>query len=224
MKTQSPEYRMVREFQTRFMDTVNDEPTLPPLGVLQLRAMLHDEEFIEYFRANNIVDVVDGLTDLSYVLHGTAIVCGLEVKGGATCADIGGNIAVLRRLLINPRKPGDDPIGYWSGTVQDFISRAVGGIKSKFVQLGVPYSACFAEVHRSNMTKLWTLDETLAKRPNQGDTVTSTEDFHLSADSKPDHRRVFMVKNSSGKILKPPGYSPANLAAIVATSQAGGDQ
>lgn len=57
-----------------------------------------------------------------------------------------------------------------------------------------------AEVHRSNMTKLWTKEE-WAER----DEATQ---IHAVGPNQ------YVVKNKDGKILKPPGYSPADLSWI----------
>lgn len=61
----------------------------------------------------------------------------------------------------------------------------------------------FAEVHRSNMTKLWTNEEMKAPLPYGYSAVI------LPQDAK--NGRAWLVKTQSGKVLKSPSYSPANL-------------
>lgn len=63
-----------------------------------------------------------------------------------------------------------------------------------------------AEVHRSNMTKLWTSDE-VANAPRPEDSSAKLVE-PWDGDSK------WIVRSREGKILKPPGYSPADLSWI----------
>lgn len=60
-------------------------------------------------------------------------------------------------------------------------------------------AAAFAEVHRSNMTKLWPAHLVDTRPPNT--TATQT-------------RGGWIVKRSDGKVLKPPTYSPPRLGSI----------
>jgi predicted HAD superfamily Cof-like phosphohydrolase len=59
----------------------------------------------------------------------------------------------------------------------------------------------FAEVHRSNMSKLWTAEEIESLPPD------------CRATRVDDQR--FVVKRSDGKVIKSPSYSPANLRPIL---------
>jgi len=61
--------------------------------------------------------------------------------------------------------------------------------------------AAFAEVHRSNMSKLWTAEEIESLPPD------------CRATRVDDQR--FVVKRSDGKVIKSPSYSPANLRPIL---------
>ena len=63
----------------------------------------------------------------------------------------------------------------------------------------------FAEVHRSNMTKLWTAREVAALSLEE---VKTKQIERIGPD---DLERCWLVKNLSGKCLKSPSYSPANL-------------
>jgi predicted HAD superfamily Cof-like phosphohydrolase len=75
----------------------------------------------------------------------------------------------------------------------------------------------FQEVHRSNMSKLWTHDEIQAVR--NGENVTSLGDcsggtfdnrFEVVKTAVESDKR-FIVRRRDGKIIKSPSYSPANL-------------
>jgi predicted HAD superfamily Cof-like phosphohydrolase len=61
--------------------------------------------------------------------------------------------------------------------------------------------AAFAEVHRSNMTKFWTAEEV----------SHSTANLAFSSAGPAKWRAI----NENGKVIKSPGYSPANLGPIV---------
>lgn len=61
----------------------------------------------------------------------------------------------------------------------------------------------FAEVHRSNMTKLWTNEERDAITDKTWTCTHTPEGFESD--------RCWLVKNAAGKVLKSPSYSPANL-------------
>lgn len=61
----------------------------------------------------------------------------------------------------------------------------------------------FAEVHRSNMTKLWTEEER--------DTITDKTWSVTYIPQAVESDRCWLVKNAAGKVLKSPSYSPANL-------------
>lgn len=65
----------------------------------------------------------------------------------------------------------------------------------------------FAEVHRSNMSKLWTQEEI----------DTHCMDGHVADRAQnPDGDRIWLVRRDDGKVIKSPSYSPANLAPILA--------
>ena len=65
----------------------------------------------------------------------------------------------------------------------DALADLVYVVYGAALEWGIPLDACFAEVHRSNMTKVW-----------PDGTVHYRED---------------------GKVLKPPSYSPADIAGIL---------
>lgn len=71
------------------------------------------------------------------------------------------------------------------------------------VACGIDIDKVFEEVHRSNMSKLWTMAELDDK----------LESYIISLDTiVPDRNaRQFVVKNVSGKVIKSPSYSPANI-------------
>lgn len=66
----------------------------------------------------------------------------------------------------------------------------------------------FAEVHRSNMSKFWTTAELEAHYKANG---KAGLDFTMTGCSP----GRFICKDASGKIIKSPSYSPANLGPIL---------
>ena len=139
---------MVREFHCAFLVECPDKPELPGVEVTDLRWRLIDEENAELLEAPTVVEALDAIADLLYVVHGAALAYGFT---------------------------------------------------------GEQVDAAFAEVHRSNMSKLWTDDE-LANAP--ADCI-----------ARPVGDGRFVVTRPDGKVVKSPSYSTARLEAIV-----GGDE
>ena len=101
----------------------------------------------------------------------------------------------------------------WTG-LYDPVATADGLIDLDYVVLGafhafgLPYNSLFQEVHRSNMSKLWTNEEI---------TAVQLHEFNVSMilNEPWDGERMYLVTNSDGKVVKSPSYSPANLAPII---------
>lgn len=64
----------------------------------------------------------------------------------------------------------------------------------------------FAEVHRSNMSKLWSSTEVFLNNQSLLSQNASVTDTKLGS---------YIVKNPQGKVIKSPSYSPAQLKEIV---------
>jgi len=64
----------------------------------------------------------------------------------------------------------------------------------------------FAEVHRSNMSKLWTWEEVSTSKFGHGTTINEIVSHH-------DKR--WLVKRADGKVLKSPSYSRPNFTGII---------
>lgn len=134
----------VDQFMRHFGQHVPQRAIMPPPLVQNLRFRLIDEEAHELAEATNLVEYLDAVGDLLYVVYGAALAAG-------------------------------------------FTARQM--------------DAAVAEIHRSNMSKLWSEDE-LA---------------HVPGDSKaqPTGDGRFIVRRNDGKIIKSPSYSPANLKPIL---------
>lgn len=73
----------IKEFQLAFECNVLPEPTMPAKEIQELRVRLLQEELDELKQANedgDIIEVADAITDILYVLLGTACEYGLIDK------------------------------------------------------------------------------------------------------------------------------------------------
>lgn len=75
---------------------------------------------------------------------------------------------------------------------------AAAGITAEQLEAG------FAEVHRSNMSKMWTVEDVATWLPHE-------HDYRLER-LEPD---LYIVRRADGKVVKSPSYSPANLGKIL---------
>ena len=89
----------------------------------------------------------------------------------------------------------------YADAIVDILYVVLGAAVSAGIS-GEQIEAAFAEVHRSNMSKLWTWKEIVDHMP---------EDY-LFVKVQPD---LFTVRNQAGKFVKPLSYSPPNLAPIL---------
>jgi predicted HAD superfamily Cof-like phosphohydrolase len=89
----------------------------------------------------------------------------------------------------------------YADAIVDIIYVALGAAVSAGIS-GEQLDAMFAEVHRSNMSKLWSKIDI---------------EWHLPEDWPVEHvgNGKYIVKDSFGKIMKPPTYSPANITPIL---------
>jgi predicted HAD superfamily Cof-like phosphohydrolase len=212
---------MVREFHRVFGLTINESLAMPSQADVELRDKLHREEFCEIVMARDLISLADGYADLKYVLLGTAVTFGanphgLHVSQPPEALDIA--LANLHEAAL---------IGN-IGEVERLIGRCLACISNRCQSVNIPLNECFAEVHRSNMTKLWTKIEVLEKFKGQKTSAGPTyfsyryEDGHVvewqdAANSKAnDTTRSYVVKRADGKVIKSPSYEKADLAKVLA--------
>lgn len=134
----------VREFMRRFGQPIPEKIEMPCPLTQNLRYRLIDEEAQELRDATNLIEYLDAVGDLLYVVYGAAIAAG-------------------------------------------FTAQQV--------------EATVYEIHRSNMSKLWSADEI----------------DNIPADCRASHvgEGRYIVRRNDGKIIKSPTYSPANLQPII---------
>ncbi|MBY6272936.1 MAG: hypothetical protein CW346_12075 [Bacillaceae bacterium] len=76
-------FQCVLDFHRRFGAYIGKQPEFPPDEVLALRDRLIQEEFDEYREAvakRDLVKAADSLADLTYVVLGTAVALGIDLR------------------------------------------------------------------------------------------------------------------------------------------------
>lgn len=134
----------VREFMQRFGQPTPEQIKMPCPLTQNLRFRLIDEEAQELRDATNVIEYLDAVGDLLYVVYGAAIAAGFTAQ---------------------------------------------------------QIEATVYEIHRSNMSKLWSADEI--------DSIPVDCRATLVGDGR------YIVRRSDWKIIKSPTYSPANLQPII---------
>lgn len=73
----------VEEFHKAFNIFIAPAPGLPSVETRDLRIDLITEELNELedaFKANDLVETADAIADLLYVVYGTAVSCGIDIR------------------------------------------------------------------------------------------------------------------------------------------------
>lgn len=165
-----------------------------------LRRDLISEEFTEYTIAHDRVEYVDALADLAYVTAGSLLQLGLDVLPYSTDRPV-------------PKQRNDWPL------ITPEVARVTTELnKSKLCKEGLYLALnrllcrlddvarvqgfelldAVQEVHRSNMTKRWTVEPHKDQYPN-------VDHYRECEDGK------YVAYGANGKVIKSPDYSPAKL-------------
>ena len=105
---------------------------------------------------------------------------------------------------FNPFNPSDD-IKPDLITIADGIADSLVVLLGTAAACGIDIEPVFAEVMRSNWTKLWNGDDIPLEFKTNGYTVTLVEE-HPECDIG-----FYLVKDKDGKVIKSPSYSPASI-------------
>jgi predicted HAD superfamily Cof-like phosphohydrolase len=167
----------VTEFMTVFGQDCPSKPTVPDMQTRILRVKLLLEEVLELTEASGL-KIVDSL--------------GFEFS---------------KKLLTD--KDGVQIVEN-SDTKPDLVEIADAIADISYVNYGaasaygIDIEPVEEEVHRSNMTKLFTKEETFELNP----TFYTVKSVNIS-------EKGYLVKNNDGKVQKSPSYTPANIKLII---------
>ena len=176
----------VAEFHKAFGVPVNQTPTIPSFDRLTLRCKLILEEAIKFCNA-----------------------CGVDVR-------ILDNHDVSQRSnlcmeTIEFRK--------FAITKPDLKEIADASTDLKYVtfgadiEFGLNAEPLFDEVHRSNMSKMWSGQE-MIDALKEADYLKFTATKLLPENASLDEK-IYSAKRADGKVIKSPSYSPANIQSVL---------
>lgn len=197
------EQKQVHEFMQAFGQETPDKPTVPSLEVRKLRAKLVIEECLE---------LIDAL-GLSMQLT--------ELPAGY---DGGTQINVRSSTLIEFHE--SKPMSLLE-TADALADLDYVGPKGTAIACGIDMEPIFAEVHRSNMSKMWTTEEVLEFSGTGASLRSFPIDSFVGASNRQGNfkfikknleeksDRCWICLNSDSKVIKSPSYSPANLKPIL---------
>jgi predicted HAD superfamily Cof-like phosphohydrolase len=185
----------VADFHRAVGQLVAESPTLPEQSIRDLRVSLLREELLEFqvaHKTSDLIEMADALADICYIIAGTMVSYGIGPIGDGPHESPydrylphvvqGGGMEQLlndcfEEYLI--AEHGDNLVAIDLALMT--LQTSAFGVAWR---LNIPLNAVFAEVHRSNMTKLL-----------------------------PDGS---VLRRADGKIVKPPHWSPPDIAAILA--------
>jgi predicted HAD superfamily Cof-like phosphohydrolase len=175
-------YMMVNEFHTVFGHPINDAPMMHDEKLKQFRLGLINEEIGELgdaIQKEDAVECLDALCDLAYVTYGAAIALGLSPNSVRLYAHeeyLRGDVEDIKFI---DKDPSFYPfnVGYNGFRMYaQHLSNAKEGrefydrlchiiilIRNVCSDIGVNYEDAFAEVHRSNMSKVCADEESAQK-------------------------------------------------------------
>lgn len=187
-------YESVAEFWDTFMIE-----TGPP--GMQLAKNCINEEWRELMAAREPVDILDALCDLEYVLLGLDVATRKKpnfekTPRFASAMPFPSSLAGEIDKIMNPAQV-DPQTAYYHNRVTAAVVLCAGAIGD----LGIQPLPPFMEVHRSNMTKIWSADEIENVDKNEYNVFPIRGMF----------MKYVVKRKTDGKIIKPASYSPANL-------------
>ncbi len=155
----------VAEFHRVFGQYIADVPAFPDQRIRDLRMRLLQEEYNEFCDAyanNDLVEMADGLADMCYIIAGTCVSYGI-------CPDEPIDYPyeeIIKQVDLFIHKPLNDVLGEVVAKyeireaandleeVKTQLMLLMSAIFGVALHLGLPLKTVFAEVHRSNMSKV----------------------------------------------------------------------
>lgn len=162
MKQPTETIQMVEQFMRAFGQEIPDKPALDNRQLKTMRASLINEELFEYicaWSADDRVGMLDALLDLQYVVDGAVLALGLkhipadtsmwyEGKTQTRCIE---NLSLL--LVWFMFAASDHANAYVAATHLACMGKEIKAL-ARLTKLDAHWDEAFAEVHRSNMSKL----------------------------------------------------------------------
>lgn len=169
------EQGQVKDFMQKYQQQTPEKPAHPAASIRALRVKLLLEEVFELAEAS-----------------------------GVRIEEFDGSQIDLKKIQLHVlnNKDGDkvDLVGVADALADiDYVNLGAA------VAYGIDLEPFQTEVHRSNMTKLWKLEE-----------ISGTPTLDITRVSDSGDGRVCLVKNEDGKVIKSPSYSPADLKSVMA--------
>lgn len=172
----SNQYNKVKEFHQVFGHPVADTKQYDLFGtnkkLVNFRISLINEEANELmtaYQANDLVEFVDALSDILYVVYGAGLVFGMHFDHVQCIQTVvtHTNKSILqdtnlRDSLYKSDSLYENGLKLYDSTFDEFEELCCNIIKQVYelaMYIQVNINDCFAEVHRSNMTKVCTTEE-----------------------------------------------------------------
>jgi predicted HAD superfamily Cof-like phosphohydrolase len=156
-------FNRVAEFHKAFGHPIGTSPNLPDQSIRDLRISLIDEELEEYcaaFASNDRIEMADALADLLFVLAGAAVVYGVAphepiispYDGLAPLANLSStfDLSLRDEYAVYLRAEHDNDLEAIAVAICHMMTEIFGIAR----QSAIPINAVFAEVCRSNLSKL----------------------------------------------------------------------
>lgn len=204
---------MVKEFHLAVGLPVrgDDEDTYPDEERHLRSALIVEEikEIIDGMINASQVEIADGLADTVYVAAGTAETFGVDVDMYRVAGCRRALAAAMEGIAAALRTPGKERLGL----ALKHLELVCKGIAREFE---VPLYEVFIEVHRSNMTKLL--------HPHKEDCALLVKGMSYTdrRSGKTEWTRCdcgAVIYAENGKIMKPAGYEPPDVAGVLRKSQ-----
>jgi predicted HAD superfamily Cof-like phosphohydrolase len=179
------EQEQVKEWMNAFRQTFYNKPTQVNSEVLRLRAKLILEEAFETITQGLGLDIyIQTPTSGDYLSITEDNVKGKEID-----------------ITFRQAKPLD-----LVETADGLADLHYVGYAGTGCALGIDMEPAFAEVQKSNMSKLWTKKESESR---------DIKSFPLVREIDSTDDRRFIVAREDGKIMKSPSYSPADIKSVI---------
>ncbi len=134
----------------------------------------------------------------------------LAAASGVTVRDTNGDLlSDAGVVIIEPNNGPVDLVGVADALADiDYVNQGAA------VAYGLNLEPFQDEVHRSNMTKLWTQDEVYVSGDSNGKKLPAG---YTATQVGGPGQIAYLVKNADGKVMKSPSYSPADLVKVLAS-------